>query len=87
MAKVRTTVTLDDEVMKWVNVRAARLGVPDSQVIEESLRRDVGLALRERLWAGEQMPDENPRKLAVGRSTQRGRGPGARCGQFSMSTS
>jgi hypothetical protein len=65
MAKVRTTVTLDDEVLKWVKVRAARLGVADSQVIEESLRRDLGLALMERLWGGDQMSEDEARRLAV----------------------
>jgi hypothetical protein len=33
MAKVRTTVTLDEEVLRWVTVRAARLGRGASQVI------------------------------------------------------
>ena len=47
MAKVRTTVTLDAEVMRLVKVRAAREGKGDSEVIEESLRRDLGLALLE----------------------------------------
>ena len=65
MPKVRTTVTLDDEVLKWVKVRAARLGVPDSQVIEESLRRDLGLALLDRLWSQHQMPESQATRLAV----------------------
>jgi hypothetical protein len=65
MAKVRTTVTLDDEVLKWVKVRAARLGVGDSQVIEDSLRRDLGLALLDRLWSGDQLPEDQGARLAV----------------------
>ena len=51
MAKVRTTVTLDDEVLRAVKIRAARLGRGDSEVIEASLRRDLGLDVLERLWA------------------------------------
>jgi hypothetical protein len=52
--KVRTTLTIDESVMKAVMMRAARTGRGDSQVIEESLRRDLGLDLLERLW--EQQP-------------------------------
>ena len=37
MAKVRTTLTIDEDVLKWVRIRAARTGVSDSAVIEESL--------------------------------------------------
>jgi len=32
MTKVRTTVTLDEEVLKWVKVRGARLGKGDSVI-------------------------------------------------------
>jgi Ribbon-helix-helix protein, copG family len=52
--KVRTTLTIDESVMKAVMMRAARTGRGDSQVIEESLRRDLGLDLLERPW--EQQP-------------------------------
>jgi hypothetical protein len=65
MAKVRTTVTLDDEVLKWVKVRAARLGVGDSQVIEDSLRRDLGLALLDRLWSRNQLSEDQAARLAL----------------------
>ena len=65
MPKVRTTVTLDEEVLKWVKVRAARLGKGDSEVIEDSLRRDLGIELLERLWSKNQMPEAQALKLAV----------------------
>jgi hypothetical protein len=65
MPKVRTTVTLDEEVLKWVKVRAARIGKGDSEVIEDSLRRDLGLELLERLWSKNQMPEAQAVKLAV----------------------
>ncbi|MCW2989199.1 MAG: hypothetical protein JWM24_2137 [Solirubrobacterales bacterium] len=51
MAKTRTTVTLDEEVFRAVKIKAARTGKRDSQVIEESLRRDLGLEGLEDLWA------------------------------------
>ena len=65
MAKVRTTVTIDDEVLRAVKIRAARLGRGDSEVIEASLRRDLGLDLLERLWAKNDLSEEDAAALAV----------------------
>lgn len=65
MPKVRTTVTLDQDVLRWVKVRAARQGKGDSEVIEESLRRDLGLDLLERLWAKNRMDEDEAMRLAV----------------------
>jgi Ribbon-helix-helix protein, copG family len=65
MAKVRTTVTIDESVLKAVKVRAARLGRGDSEIIEESLRRDLGLDLLERLWAKNDLSEDNASALAV----------------------
>ncbi|HEX5593790.1 MAG TPA: ribbon-helix-helix protein, CopG family [Solirubrobacterales bacterium] len=50
MPKARTTVTLDEDVFRAVKVKAARTGKRDSQVIEESLRRDLGLDELAALW-------------------------------------
>jgi uncharacterized protein len=65
MRKVRTTVTLDEDVLRWVRVRAARQGKGDSQVIEESLRRDLGLDLLERLWDKNRLGEDDAMKLAI----------------------
>jgi Ribbon-helix-helix protein, copG family len=65
MRKVRTTLTLDEEVMRLVKVRAARQGKGDSEVIEESLRRDLGLEMLERLWAKNRMSEEQAMQLAL----------------------
>ena len=65
MPKIRTTVTLDEEVLKWVKVRAARMGKGDSEVIEDSLRRDLGLDLLDRMWSKNQMPEDQATQLAV----------------------
>ena len=51
MAKTRTTLTLDDDVFRAVKIKAARTGKRDSQVIEESLRRDLGLDDLAEIWA------------------------------------
>jgi len=65
MPKVRTTLTIDEDVLRWVKVRAARMGKGDSQVIEESLRRDLGLDLLEQLWERNQLSEEEAVDLAV----------------------
>lgn len=65
MPKLRTTLTLDEEVLRAVKVRAARTGKGDSEVIEEALRRDLGLDLLERLWARHRLSEEEAQKLAV----------------------
>jgi hypothetical protein len=65
MSKVRTTVTLDEEVLRWVRVRAARQGKADGQVIEESLRRDLGLDLLEKLWQKNDIDEAEAMNLAL----------------------
>lgn len=65
MAKVRTTLTIDPEVLRAVKVRAARLGKGDSDVIEEALRRDLGLELLDRLWAASDLDEADALALAV----------------------
>jgi predicted CopG family antitoxin len=65
MAKVRTTLTIDDEVMRAVKVHAARRGKSDSEVIEEAVRRDLGLELLDRLWARNQMSEDDAMALAL----------------------
>lgn len=65
MAKVRTTVTLDDEVMRAVKHRAARGGRRESEVIEEALRRELGLDLLDELWSRNRIAEQEASKLAV----------------------
>ena len=65
MTKVRTTLTIDPEVLRVVKVRAARLGKGDSDVIEEALRRDLGLDLLDRLWATNDLDEDEALALAT----------------------
>lgn len=65
MAKVRTTLTVDEDVLRAVKIAAARSGRGDSQVIEDALRRELGLDLLERMWAGNRMSEEDAMALAV----------------------
>ena len=65
MPKVRTTLTVDAGVLRAVKVRAARSGKGDSEVIEEALRRDLGLDLLDRLWAMNDLAEETALALVV----------------------
>jgi len=65
MPKQRTTVTLDERVLRAVRVKAARTGRRDSDVIEEALRRDLGLELLERIWETADMDEDEALALAV----------------------
>lgn len=64
MTKTRTTLTIDEEVLKAVKVRAARTGKGESEVIEQAVRRDLGLDLMERLWARNDLSEEDAMALA-----------------------
>jgi hypothetical protein len=65
MKRVRTTLTIDPEVLRAVKIRAARLGKGDSDVIEEALRRDLGLNLLDRLWAANDLGEADALALSV----------------------
>ena len=65
MPKTRTTLTIDEDLLRAVKVRAARTGKGDSEVIEEALRRELGLDLLDRLWRRNQLSEEEATALAV----------------------
>lgn len=65
MPKTRTTLTVDADVLRAVKVRAARTGKGDSEVIEEALRKELGLDLLDRLWAQNDLSEDEAGTLAV----------------------
>jgi predicted transcriptional regulator len=67
MAKTRTTVTLDEDILRAVKIKAARTGKRDSEVIEEALRRDVGVDDLDALGARvkNRLPEEEAMELAL----------------------
>lgn len=65
MGKVRTTLTVDDQVLRAVRIHAARTGKGDSEVIEAALRRDLGLDLLGRLWERIRLSEVDAIALAV----------------------
>jgi hypothetical protein len=74
MTKSRTTLTIDQDVLRAVKVRAARTGRGDSEVIEEALRRDLGLDLLDGLWARNRLSERSATELAI-EAQHRTRGP------------
>ena len=65
MAKVRTTLTIDEDVLRAVKVRGARIGKGDGEVIEDALRRELGLDLLERLWQRDDIGEDEAVALAA----------------------
>jgi hypothetical protein len=65
MTKTRTTLTIDEEVLRAVKVRAARTGRGESEVIEDAVRKELGLDLLDRLWARNELGDDEAMDLAI----------------------
>lgn len=65
MSKTRTTLTIDEDLLRAVKVRAARSGLGDSEVIEEAIRKHLGLDLLDRLWARNDLGETEATELAV----------------------
>lgn len=65
MSKTRTTLTVDEEVLRAVKMHAARTGKGDSEVIEEALRKELGLDVLDRMWAQNDLSEDRANTLAV----------------------
>jgi Arc/MetJ family transcription regulator len=65
MSKTRTTLTIDETVLRAVKIRAARTGKGDSEVIEDALRRELGLDLLDKLWKRGDLGEGQAIELAV----------------------
>jgi hypothetical protein len=65
MPKVRTTLMLDKDVLQAAKVRGARTGVSESEVIEDALRRELGLNLFDSLGKQNDLREKEATHLAV----------------------
>lgn len=66
MAKTRTTVTLEEDVLKAVKLRAARQGIRESEVIERALKDALLMSPLERMWAKvDPLPEDEAMELAL----------------------
>src|ERR1039458_3920199 len=66
MARRKTTVYLDEDVVRASRVLAARAGLQEYEIVNGALRTFLGLAAVERVWAGSQLTDEEAATLAYG---------------------
>jgi len=62
MARIKTTLAIDEGLIRQVRVRAARTGRRDSDVLEEALRQ--GLGVIDRLRARATLTDGEALELA-----------------------
>lgn len=59
MGKVKTTVYLDEDVLRAARVWAARKDLRDSEVMERALRQFLGMDLIDRIWERNAGTDES----------------------------
>jgi hypothetical protein len=62
MARIKTTLSLDEDLMRQVRVRAARTGRTQSEVLEEALRKGLGVV--QRIRARNEADEEEALRLA-----------------------
>ena len=65
MPKVRTTLTIDEDVLRAVKALAARTGRGDSEVIEEAVRKELDRDLLDRLRAAADLTEDGALALAL----------------------
>lgn len=65
MARRPTTVRIEDKLMAEVHAVAERGGVSDDDVIEEAVRRFVGLDVLDELWTRNHLDEDEAMELAV----------------------
>lgn len=51
MAKTRTTLTIDEDILKSARIAAASRGIKEGELIEEALTRYLGYNVFELIWA------------------------------------
>jgi DNA-binding NarL/FixJ family response regulator len=64
MSKRKTTVYIDQELLRAARVFAARAGKRDSEVIEDALRAHLGIDALERIWSRSDLSEEEALSLA-----------------------
>jgi hypothetical protein len=64
MARTKTTIYLEPEVLRATRIRAARTGQRDSQVVEDALRQFLGLSVVEEIRGQADLEEETALKLA-----------------------
>ena len=63
MAKRKTTIYVDEQILRAARVAAARSGKSDSQIVEEALLEYLGLGV-DRVWSRGTLAEEDALGLA-----------------------
>ena len=61
----KTTLYLDADLLRAAKVAAAREDRPEYQIVEEALRKHLGMDVLERVWARSRLDEEEANRLAV----------------------
>lgn len=64
MTRKKTTVYLDEDLLRGAKVLAARTDRKDYEVLEEALRAYLGIAVLERVWGRADLSDDEALKVA-----------------------
>jgi len=65
MARRPTTVRLDEKLLSEVHAAVKRIGISDDDVIEEAVRRFVGLEVLDEPWSRNHLAEDQAMELAV----------------------
>jgi hypothetical protein len=64
MARAKTTVYLDQDLLRAAKVQAARTGRREYEVFEEALRQYLGLDVLDQVWGRVDVPEDKAAELA-----------------------
>jgi len=64
MAKKKTTIYIDDGLLKATKVLAARTGKKEYEVVEDALRGYLGFGALEKIWSRSQLTEREALELA-----------------------
>jgi hypothetical protein len=64
VSRTRTTLSIDDQVLRAARIAAARSGKRDSELVEDALRAYLGLAVVDRIRAKSGLSAETAERLA-----------------------
>jgi hypothetical protein len=64
MTKRKTTVYVEEDLLRRARVYAARAGKRDSEVVEEGLRSLLGIDILDAIWARSELTEEEAVRLA-----------------------
>ena len=63
MPRKKTTVYIEEDLLRNARVAAARAGKRDSDILEEALRRYLGVDVLDRVWARSDLSEDEALEL------------------------